>query len=81
MGSKDASEKNTGSILDNPIYAKDMASKKKTCFNCWHFRNDHCALYSCSCASIGSGHPRWTSYEDGDWNERKLLSSIKLARP
>ena len=60
-------------ILDNPIYAQDLVSKRKTCYNCWHWRNSNCALYSCECATQvahRTGSPRWVSYEDGEESEK-----------
>ena len=55
-----------------------MASKRKSCSNCWHHMDGDCALYSCNCATaVGNHHqepPRWMSYSEGEELDRKFRS-------
>jgi len=68
-------------FLDNPIYAMDAVSKRKTCINCWHMREGHCAMYSSSCATDVFRHVSnpawWTSYKDGEIQERRVLNRTR----
>lgn len=60
----------------------DFLSLRKTCSNCWHGRDGDCALYSCDCATEvfrrKETPSRWTSYEEGEEQERLALSKPRL---
>ena len=75
--------KSSENFLSNPVYAKDLVSKRRTCINCWHMRDGHCALYSSNCATdilrSASNPAWWTSYEDGEQQERRVLGGHKVS--
>jgi len=56
-----------------------LFAKGHSCGNCWHYREGYCKMFSCECATQESRHdasPRWwTSYADGNEQERRVLSS------
>ena len=53
-----------------------MASSKKTCDNCYHYRDGDCAMYSCNCADDIAHHATnpcwWMSYEEGMRVDKEL---------
>ena len=56
--------------------ALDVASDRKTCTNCYHHRNDYCAIESCNCAADIFCHAKnpcwWMSYEEGMRVDKEL---------
>lgn len=62
-------------------FAKDILDIRKTCKNCYHWRNNDCALCSCECATQVSRRAinpsRWMSYEEGEELERRFQTKSK----
>ena len=54
---------------DKLEFAQEILTiRRKTCDNCWHSRDGHCALLSCDCATSvlnrEANPPLWTPYRE-----------------
>ena len=63
-------------VSSNLLFAMEILDNRKTCYNCFFYRNNACSLHSSRCATDNLHHKevpsRWLSIEDGERVEEQM---------